>query len=78
MGAVNIKNELKTENDGSVFEVNLLQDGNQYRRCSEGEVAVVNYTSKLRSDGSVIESNAKTGIPYTFVLGQAQVLECLE
>merc|ERR1712032_260426 len=78
VNAVYLKSEMNMKNDSSVFEVNLMQEGTMYKRCTDGEVAVVNYTSRLRSDGTVVESNAKTGIPYTFVLGQAEVVECLE
>ena len=36
----------------------------------------MNYTGKLKSDGSVFDSTEKKGQPFSFVLGQAEVIEC--
>ena len=58
------------------FEVNLVQKGNEARKCQTGEVAVVNYTGRLVSDGTVFDSSEEKGQPFSFVLGQAEVIEC--
>ena len=43
--------------------------------CDQGQVATVNYTGKLRSDNSVFDSTKNKGA-FSFVLGQAEVIEC--
>ena len=45
------------------------------RKCNGGQVVTVQYTGKLKSDGSVFDSTDKKG-PFSFVLGQAEVIEC--
>ena len=42
--------------------------------CQRGMVATVNYTGKLKSDGSVFDSTDKKGAPFQFVLDQAEVI----
>ena len=64
-----MKSQSKGLYDGSKFEVNLTQEGSEKRKCQQGEVAVVNYTGKLKSDGSVFDSTAKKDSPFSFVLG---------
>ena len=36
----------------------------------------MNYTGKLKSDGTVFDTSAKRDAPFSFVLGQAEVIEC--
>ena len=76
VNAVNLKTQAKGIYDGSKFEVNFTQQGTENRKCQQGEVAVVNYTGRLKSDGSVFDSTAKKDAPFSFVLGQAEVIEC--
>ena len=76
VNAVNLKSQAKGIYDGTKFEVNLTQQGTENRKCNQGEVAVVNYTGHLKSDGSVFDSTAKKDAPFSFVLGQAEVIEC--
>ena len=38
-------------------------------------MATVNYTGKLKSDGTVFDSTKEKG-PFSFVLDQAEVIEC--
>lgn len=76
VNAVNLKTQAKGIYDGTKFEVNLTQQGTENRKCQQGEVAVVNYTGKLKSDGTVFDSTAKKDSPFSFVLGQAEVIEC--
>lgn len=49
--------------------VNLVQKGNEARKCQTGEVAVVNYTGRLVSDGTVFDSSESKGQAFSFVLG---------
>ena len=44
--------------------------------CETGQVATVNYTGKLKDNGNVFDSSIKKGTPFSFVLGQAEVIEC--
>ena len=39
-------------------------------------MAVVNYTGKLAANNNVFDSTAKKDAPFSFVLGQAEVIEC--
>ncbi len=36
----------------------------------------MNYTGKLRANGDVFDSTDRKGQPFSFVLGQAEVIEC--
>ena len=61
--------------DGEKFEVNLAQGTTGRSFCQQGQVATVNYTGKLKTDGTVFDSTETKG-PFSFVLGQAEVIEC--
>ena len=76
VNGVNLKTESKGIYDGTKFELVLSQQGTENRKCEPGQVAVVNYTGHLKSDGSVFDSTAKKDAPFSFVLGQAEVIEC--
>ena len=62
--------------DGFKFNVQVTSAGSETRKCQTGQVAVVNYTGKLRSNGDIFDSTDKKGQPFSFVLGQAEVIEC--
>ena len=57
------------------FDVKVTQEGNE-KKCNPGEVAVINYTGRLKSDNSVFDSTEKSGTSFTFVMGQAEVIQC--
>ena len=47
--------------DGFKFNVQTTSPGSETRKCQTGQVAVVNYTGKLRSNGNVFDSTDKKG-----------------
>ena len=61
--------------DSTVFAVQVNSGNTDGKKCLGGQVATVQYTGKLMSDKSVFDSTTKKG-PFSFVLGQAEVIEC--
>ena len=57
------------------FEVKLVQDSNSKKFCETGQVITVEYTGHLKENGNVFDSTKEKG-PFSFVLGQAEVIEC--
>ena len=74
--AVSLKQKSTGFFDGTKFLVQQTAPGTETRKCEQGQVAVVNYTGRLKSDGSVFDSTEKKGQPFSFVLGAAEVIEC--
>ena len=72
--AIKVKTQSMGLYDGEKFEVKITQDGDN-KLCETGQVATVNYTGKLKNDGTVFDSTEVKG-PFSFVLGQAEVIEC--
>ena len=77
VNAINIQQKVANMGlyDGEKFEVNLTQDSNSRKFCETGQVVVAEYTGKLKTNGNVFDST-KTKGPFSFVLGQAEVIEC--
>ena len=74
--AVSIKTQSRGIYDGgNNFAVQVTTDSHIRKMCEAGQVATVNYTGKLRSDNSVFDST-KGKDAFSFVLGQAEVIEC--
>ena len=74
VSAVELKN--KGLYDGTKFDVKISDGAEGRQMCQQGQVATVNYTGKLKDSGSVFDSSVAKGTPFSFVLGQAEVIEC--
>ena len=61
--------------DGEKFEVKVTQDVPVHKQCETGQVLTVNYEGRLKSNNNVFDSTKVKG-PFSFSLGQAEVIEC--
>ena len=62
--------------DQEKFEVKVTTDSaGPHKLCETGQVATVNYEGSLKTDGTVFDSTKVKG-PFSFSLGQAEVIEC--
>ena len=76
VAAIKMKTSAEGLYDGERFEVKVTNDVVGKRQmCETGQIATVNYEGKLKSNGDVFDST-KTKGPFSFSLGQAEVIEC--
>ena len=58
---------------GTKLEVQHKSPCTEHRKCEQGQIVVLNYTGRLMSDQTVFDSSKEA---FSFVLGQAEVIEC--
>lgn len=70
----NQSNQLKQENKPMQLEIKTTQEGTGDRAVKSGDTISVNYTGKLM-DGTKFDSSLDRGTPFTFTIGQGQVIK---
>ena len=73
--AVHIKSTASGLYDAEKFEVTVTQDSPTHKMCETGQIATVNYEGRLKANNKVFDSTKEKG-PFSFSLGQAEVIEC--
>lgn len=67
-------NQLKQESKPMQLEIKTTQEGTGDRAVKSGDTISVNYTGKLM-DGTKFDSSLDRGTPFTFTIGQGQVIK---
>lgn len=70
----NQSNQLKQESKPMQLEIKTTMEGTGDRAVKSGDTISVNYTGKLM-DGTKFDSSLDRGTPFTFTIGQGQVIK---